>query len=81
MISSVLSSTVKFINKAYLGSVTLQAGGHYNNADNHLVNPKHLVRVWNFQVAIVIKNPLANQKMQEMWVRSLSGKDPLERAW
>ena len=31
------------------------------------------------QVALVVKNPLANAETQEMWVRSLGWKDPLEK--
>ena len=31
-----------------------------------------------YQVALVVKNPCAMQKRQQMWVRSLDWEDPLE---
>ena len=31
-----------------------------------------------FQVALMVKNPPANQEIQEMWVRSLGWEDPLK---
>ena len=34
---------------------------------------------WASQLALVVKNPPANQETQEMWVQSLGQEDPLEK--
>ena len=36
------------------------------------------ILIWASQVALVVKNPPANQETQEMQVQSLGWEDPLE---